>query len=135
MMEEVKAYLPLFVFVAVPLFQWLFSFQLARRRDVKDLIKVELESRDKAIAALGASQGELAKKLGDLHVQQEVMRERVAALPTKEELSRVTVELAGITGHLRGALDQFGRVQDAVARHDDIIAEAARAGRRVPGGE
>lgn len=134
-MDEFKAWLPLFVFVGVPLFQWLFTFQLARRKDVQDLIKVELETRDKAIAALGVSQGELARKLGDLHVQQEVMRERVAALPTKEELSRVTAELAGITGLLRGTLDQFGRVQDAVARHDDIMAEAARAGRRVPGGE
>lgn len=136
MMDELKAWLPLFVFVAVPLFQWLFSFQLARRKDVKDLISVELETRDKAIAALGTSQGELAKKLGDLHVQHEVMRERVAALPTKDELARVTVELAGIAGHLKGVLDQFGRVQDAVSRHDNMLSEAARAARRIPtGGE
>jgi hypothetical protein len=128
-------YVPLLVFIVFPIWGWLFRLRLVRKEDVDEALKKEREAWEKVTQALGQADADLSAKVQALHTDNQVMRVHLQALPTREDLTPVTQGLARLTGLLEGRLQGFERVQDAVARHDDIIAEAARAARRVPGGE
>lgn len=123
-------YVPLLVFIVFPIWGWLFRLQLVRREDVDDALKRERADWEKAVAGLAKADADLNDKFQQLHTDGQVMRERLQALPTRDDLAPVTQGLARLTGLLEGRLHEMSRVQDAVARHDDIIAEAARTARR-----
>lgn len=134
-LQSFLPYVPLLVFVVFPLWGWLFRLQLVRQKDMDDALKKEREAWEKVTEALAKADADLSGKVHVLHTDNQVMRAHLQALPTRDDLTPVTQGLARLTGLLEGRLQTIDRVQDAVARHDDIIAEAARAARHVPGGE
>lgn len=137
-MDELKSWLPAIVptviFILVPLWHWLFSPRLARIEDVDAKIAAERTAREEAIRGAVAATGDVAKAVNALHTDHQVLKERLSALPTRDQVAALAEGQARIEGLLGGKLQQLDRVQDAVIRHDDVIADAARAARHAQAG-
>lgn len=129
-MDELKSWLPAIVptviFILLPLWHWLFSPRLARIEDVDAKIATERAAREEAIRGVTNATGELVKAVNALHTDHQVLKERLSALPTRDQVSALAEGQARIEGLLGGKLQQIDRVQDAVGQLNDIIADAAR---------
>ncbi|MFM2042107.1 MAG: hypothetical protein RLY86_683 [Pseudomonadota bacterium] len=110
-----------------PLFLWLFAPRLARHEDVAVAVQAEREERERRIGQLETNQAAITARLAELHRDHEVLQERLRHMPTQDGLNAVVNRLERLTGVLEAELGGLHRLRDAVARHDDIIADAARA--------